>query len=118
MTDGANQSCTNTVTSQEADSCTVAGLTNGKSYGFRVTAMNARGASASSLESNTVTPADSSAVTQVAAGYDFGCVLHVDAAVSCWGVNGSGQLGDGSTTTHTSPVTVTGITSATQIALS
>jgi alpha-tubulin suppressor-like RCC1 family protein len=51
----------------------------------------------------------------VAAGVDFGCVLRRDGTVACWGANGSGQLGDGSTTARTSPVAVAGLTSVTAL---
>ena len=33
----------------------------------------------------------------------------------CWANNGSGELGDGTTDVRTAPVTVTGITTATQV---
>ena len=36
-------------------------------------------------------------VTEVASGGEFTCALKTDATVWCWGENGSGQLGDGTT---------------------
>lgn len=48
-------------------------------------------------------PVDVSGVTDaiaVAAGGDHTCALHPDGTVSCWGLDGAGQLGDGPTT-HT-----------------
>ncbi|MCB1568519.1 MAG: hypothetical protein KDI69_06885 [Xanthomonadales bacterium] len=38
-------------------------------------------------------------------------------SVRCWGSNGQGQLGDGSTTEHTTPVVVSGINDASAISL-
>ncbi|HQY65355.1 MAG: hypothetical protein IPF92_18180 [Myxococcales bacterium] len=39
----------------------------------------------------------------IAAGAQHTCVAQVDGTVSCWGFNVSGQLGNGSTTTATTP---------------
>ncbi len=50
------------------------------------------------------------AVAAIAAGDRFACVLHTDGRVSCWGANGSGQLGVGTTTTHRgTPAEVVGL---------
>lgn len=46
-------------------------------------------------------------VVQVSMGTNFGCALHSDGTVKCWGANTYGQLGDDSTTTRTTPVDVT-----------
>ena len=53
--------------------------------------------------------------TRVAVGGDFTCARKSDGTVWCWGLNNSGQLGDGTTTNSTRPVQVSGITSATQV---
>jgi alpha-tubulin suppressor-like RCC1 family protein len=48
--------------------------------------------------------------TKVTAGTDFTCALKTDGTVWCWGLNTSGQLGDGTTTNRNRPVQVSGLT--------
>jgi alpha-tubulin suppressor-like RCC1 family protein len=44
----------------------------------------------------------------VSARFDHACGLSTAGAVYCWGYNGDGELGDGTTTTRASPVAVAG----------
>jgi alpha-tubulin suppressor-like RCC1 family protein len=44
----------------------------------------------------------------VAAGYDHSCAITVAGPTLCWGLNEYGQIGDGTTTNRTSPITVAG----------
>src|SRR5205823_2404421 len=61
------------------------------------------------------TPVDvtglTSGVTAVAAGKNHSCALMGDGGVTCWGDNGEGQLGDGTTTVRLAPVRVIGLPS-------
>jgi alpha-tubulin suppressor-like RCC1 family protein len=52
----------------------------------------------------------------IAVGLSHTCVVLSGGAVQCWGDNQSSQLGDGTTTQSSVPVTVTGITNAVAVA--
>jgi len=51
----------------------------------------------------------------IATGYTHACALLTGGTVKCWGYNGFGQLGNGTTTQSTTPVSVSGITTAVMI---
>jgi alpha-tubulin suppressor-like RCC1 family protein len=46
---------------------------------------------------------------QISSGDNHTCALLADGTARCWGNNGVGQLGDGTTTNRTSPVAVFGL---------
>lgn len=55
-------------------------------------------------------------VVSLAAGGEDTCAVLKTGSVQCWGDNSSGQLGDGTTNTRTSPVRVSGISNAISVA--
>jgi alpha-tubulin suppressor-like RCC1 family protein len=64
-------------------------------------------------------PAGPTGASQVAVGLTgqhFCSARAADGVVSCWGSNRFGQLGDGTTTDHSAPVIVPGLTGAIQVA--
>ena len=102
------------VFNSDATTQTVTGLTNGVAYTFTVHAVDADGNDTSeSRMSNPVTP--SAGATAMAAGAGHTCAIVAGGAVDCWGYNGYGQLGNGTTTDSSAPVAVAGLTGATAI---
>lgn len=62
-----------------------------------------------------VCSAPTAAAKTFAAGYASTCVLLVSGEIQCWGYNGQGQLGDGTTIDRWTAVTVSGISNATEV---
>ena len=73
------------------------------------------------MSSVPVQVADITDATAIAAGENHSCALHQDGTMSCWGRNGSGELGNGQSRENANssvPVQVAGITNAKAISAS
>jgi len=55
-------------------------------------------------------------VESLALGDEHSCAITSSGAISCWGRNNRGQLGDGTTTNRSTPVMVSGLGTAAQLA--
>ncbi len=55
-------------------------------------------------------------VTKLSVGYEYACAVHGAGQVSCWGANGGGQLGDGTTTARNAPVAMIGASDVASVA--
>ena len=89
-----------------------------KCWGYNVDGQVGNGTTTSPKKVPVVTSGITNA-TQVYAGTNHSCARLSDSTVKCWGYNLEGQTGNGNTTTpQSSPVVVSGITTATAIAVS
>lgn len=83
--------------------------------GARCWGDNEYGALGNGTQTSSRTPVDvmglETGATAIEVGAGYSCALIAGGAVKCWGRNGSGQLGDGTTTNRSVPVAVVGLAS-------
>lgn len=103
LTEGAVDVATGTT-----HTCAVAGDGTVRCWGSNTFGQLGTGAAAAPSLTPVTVPGVADAV-QVAAGSNFTCALTELGAVSCWGANTSGQLGNGTTKRSPTPVPVTGL---------
>lgn len=81
--------------------------------GVKCWGMNKNGQLGDGTHKNSSAPVDviglGSGVVAVSSGVDHACAISEDRSVRCWGSNGAGQLGDGTTTDSAVPVKVSGL---------
>lgn len=87
-------------------------LVSGAVYAWGAGSSGERGDGTTVLVGSAPTPVSglASGVTRISAGGGGGFALLSDGSVKTWGQNAFGQLGDGTTTSRSTPVTVSGLT--------
>jgi|GEM_PF-5630882 len=86
-----------------------------KCWGLNSSGQLGNGGITTTAQNRTPVPVSASGTaTLLTAGNSHTCAVF-GAQLKCWGKNDSGQLGDGSTTNRTAPVTVSGIGTATAL---
>ena len=100
----------NRITAGYSHTCAITSSGAAKCWGHNAYGELGSGSTTSSFATAQSVTGLSSGVTAIS-GFEHGtCALASDGAAYCWGDNSLGQLGDGSTTSSNTPVSVSGIT--------
>jgi alpha-tubulin suppressor-like RCC1 family protein len=89
----------------EENSCVVMKDGTMKCWGWGAYGQNGDGSTTTTYQPSTTTSASVTGIIQACVGYEHTCVVTSAGAVKCVGYNGSGQLGNGSTSSSTTWVT-------------
>jgi hypothetical protein len=109
----ASAEVTNSVGDQ-SETVSLSGLESCKTYHYQVEVENEANEGTLGLGGDQ-TFKTKCAATEVSVGGGFACALIADGHVECWGYNGSGQLGDGTTVNSSVPVSVSDLSGVTQV---
>jgi alpha-tubulin suppressor-like RCC1 family protein len=89
--------------------CAVSTTGSASCWGYNASGALGNGTLDSSASPVPVTGLSSAVASISATGYQHTCAVLTSGAATCWGRNWRGQLGDGTNTDSTTPVTVTGL---------
>jgi alpha-tubulin suppressor-like RCC1 family protein len=89
-----------------AHTCALTNAGGVKCWGYNASGQLGDGTRISRRAPVDVSSIPSGAVSIVSSGVRFSCAQIINGAVKCWGSNDYGQLGDGSTRTRLTPVTI------------
>lgn len=101
----------------QSSTCTLLNSSAVKCWGFNEQGQLGDGTTALFRATPVTVSGLSSGVRTISNRYDHACAIVVTGTVKCWGWNASGQLGDNTTTSSNTPVTVSGLSGVSAISV-